>query len=81
MKEFKVGDEVYDSVISPGIRGKVVDVDTSTYALTVEFEDDTVLSYTKEGRYYEDAVPTLSHTPYTVKIVEGHMTFEGFFKL
>lgn len=66
--KFKVGMKVYDEVVSPGVEGKVIAIDSSSrYPIIVEF-GPKVLGYTPHGCYYIILTPTLSTTPYTVKL-------------
>ena len=62
-QEFKVGDEVID--IIRGRIGKIIDINTLTkdsYPISVEFNDNEVISFTLDGRdYIRDKYPRLLH--------------------
>lgn len=70
--KFKKGDIVYWQ----DLRGVVIDIDSSSYPIRVEFTNrlvDTftftnrlVDNFTKDGGIFEDTPPVLSHTPYTL---------------
>ena len=70
---FKVGMEVYDQVNYPNKKGKVVDVepavDDDNFPIEVEFEGEYSSScYTLDGRLDLEQIPTLSTTPYEIKL-------------
>jgi hypothetical protein len=62
-QKFKVGDKVID--IIRGRIGKIIDINTLTkdsYPISVEFNDNEVISFTLDGRdYIRDKYPRLLH--------------------
>ena len=70
---FKVGMKVYDQIVFPDVKGKVVDINEySSHPVKVHREDGKggVFSYTTDGRYHKDIEPTLSTKPYTLENFE-----------
>jgi hypothetical protein len=65
-KKFKQGDIVYLGILM----GKVIEQknDNSTVSLTVKFDNGKMLSFIKDGRYYEEMPILLSHFPYELKM-------------
>ena len=76
---FKVGMKVYDSLNFPNKKGfiKSINMDNykGKYPIIVEFKEkdknDSIQSYTIEGVYKLDSIPTLSTKPYEIE-------FKGF---
>lgn len=76
---FKVGMEVYDSLNFPNEKGFIKSISRDNYEgkypIVVEFKEkgknDSIQSYTLEGAYKSDFMPTLSTKPYKVE-------FQGF---
>jgi hypothetical protein len=61
--KFKKGDIVYWQ----DLQGKIIVFGhESKYPITVRFTDDIHMSFTIDGRVYEDTPIVLSHTPYTL---------------
>jgi hypothetical protein len=70
---FKVGMTVYDQIVFPDVKGKVVDINEySSLPVKVHREDGKGgdFSYTTDGRYHKDIEPTLSTKPYTLENFE-----------
>lgn len=70
---FKVGMKVYDQIVFPDVKGKVVDINEySSHPVKVHREDGKGgdFSYTTDGRYHKDIEPTLSTKPYTLENFE-----------
>lgn len=70
---FKVGMEVYDQIVFPDVKGKVVDINEySSHPVKVHREDGKGgdFSYTTDGRYHKDIEPTLSTKPYSLENFE-----------
>lgn len=70
---FKIGMEVYDQIVFPDVKGKVVDINEySSHPVKVHREDGKGgdFSYTTDGRYYKNIEPTLSTKPYTLENFE-----------
>lgn len=73
---FKVGMEVYDSLNFPNKKGfiKSINMDNykGKYPIIVEFKEkdknDSIQSYTIEGVYKLDSIPTLSTKPYEIEL-------------
>ena len=65
---FKVGQEVFDQVYYPGIKGRVVEIDDDgNFPIRVEF-GVYVGSYKLDGRANNFQVPTLSTKPYEMEL-------------
>lgn len=66
---FKVGMEVYDQLVFPDKKGKVVNIAKFDYfPIKVLHEGSKKnISYTEDGRYYTEIEPTLSTKPYTLQ--------------
>lgn len=66
---FKVGMTVYDQIVFPDVKGKVVDIEKfDDFPIKVHHEGlEENISYTEDGRYYSDIEPTLSTKPYTLQ--------------
>jgi hypothetical protein len=60
--KFKKGDIVYWQ----DLQGEVIEIYSSYYPIRVEFPNRLVVTFTKDGRIFEDTPPVLSHTPYTL---------------
>jgi hypothetical protein len=59
---FKVGDSVYCALFGWGV---VFNIDESAdYPICVDFKNNSNISYTFDGRYYENAKRTLSFSEY-----------------
>ena len=69
---FKEGQEVYDQVNFPDLKGKVIDVcndESYEYPIGVLFENENGLHYyTPEGCFRKNYIPTLSTKPYKVEL-------------
>lgn len=67
---FKVGMKVYDEVNFPKQELKVVKIAdyNSDYPVMVKDTDGNEEAYTWGGRYFDHCIPTLSTTPYIVKL-------------
>jgi len=69
---FKEGQEVYDQVNFPDLKGKVIDVcndESYEYPIGVLFENENGLHYyTPEGCFRKNYIPTLSKKPYKVEL-------------
>ena len=71
---FKIGMEVYDSLNFPNKKGFIKSISRDNYEgkypIIVEFKEkdknDSIQSYTLEGVYKLDSMPTLSTKPYRV---------------
>lgn len=62
---FKEGDKVYCAVNGHGIVEKIVC--DNKYPVRVEFENDAPDQYSSDGRLYDNSLPTLSFTEYTLQ--------------
>ena len=62
---FKVGDKVYCVVNGHGFVKEIKC--KADYPVYVKFTNDDSEQYTYDGRLYEDSLPTLSFTKYTLK--------------
>lgn len=62
---FKIGDKVYCVVNGHGIVKKVMS--DNNYPVYVKFENDSSNQYTFDGRLYNEGLPTLSFTEYTLE--------------
>ena len=60
--KFKKGDIVYWQEL----KGEVIEIDSSSYPIRVEFTNRLVDTFTKDGRIFEDTPQILSYTPYTL---------------
>jgi hypothetical protein len=83
-KPFEVGDTVYDSIIHPGKEGKVIAVIAdpgASYPVKVEFGYNDNHSYSPDGAFFANVIPTLSHVNYKVVKTTDRVIFENFFKL
>lgn len=72
---FKVGMKVYDSFNFPGMEGLIKSIskdDYKSYPIFVEFKngdgESSMQSYTIEGKYTENSIPTLSTKPYEIEL-------------
>lgn len=73
---FKVGMEVYDSLNFAGEKGIITEIKEDKYEgkypIIVKFQrgdgDNGVESYTIEGSYKKDYIPTLSTKPYEIEL-------------
>ena len=65
---FKVGMKVYDQIVFPDKKGKVVKiVENDNYPIKVSLRDPKIMwCYTKDGRHGANLSPTLSTSPYTI---------------
>lgn len=60
--KFKKGDIVYWQEL----KGEVIEIDSSSYPIIVNFSNDYSEYFTSDGRDYENTPIVLSHTPYTL---------------
>ena len=72
---FKVGMKVYDSFNFPGMEGLVIKINEDTsknYPVFVDFKgenrENKIQSYTIEGKYTINSIPTLSTKPYQIEL-------------
>lgn len=66
---FKVGMKVYDEVHFPRQELEVEEINPDfTYPVCVKHKDGRIFCYTYNGRYIQNAIPTLSTTPYKVEL-------------
>lgn len=79
---FKVGMEVYDQLVFPDKKGKVVDIEKfNDFPIKVHHEGlDENISYTEDGRYYLDIEPTLSTKDYTLQGFEQKAPVPEFYE-
>ena len=82
---FKVGMEVYDQIVFPDKKGKVVKIEEDdNYPIKVSLGDSKIIwCYTKDGRHGANLSPTLSTSSYTIKGFEQKApvpTFEEVIK-
>ena len=64
---FKVGMKVYDEVHRPGEELEVCEI-TNDNCITVKTKDNFNYYYSPDGSWFENGIPTLSTTPYTVEL-------------
>lgn len=69
---FKVGMTVYDSFYFKNKVGTIKEIrNVDNYPIIVEFKEENkrniIQSYTLEGYYRKDSIPTLSTTPYSIE--------------
>jgi hypothetical protein len=55
-----------DIVYWQELKGKVFDSPNSLYPIKVLFNNDILIDFTNDGRYFDYLPPVLSHTPYTL---------------
>jgi len=73
---FKVGMEVYDQIVFPNEKGKVIEIrDYKNYPVLVETESGNTYSYTLDGRVFFKQTPTLSISPYKLEGFRQAPTF------
>ena len=73
---FKVGMEVYDQIVFPNEKGKVIEIrDYKNYPVLVETESENTYSYTLDGRVFFKQTPTLSISPYKLEGFRQAPTF------
>lgn len=72
---FKKGMKVYDSFNFPGMEGLVIKINEDTsknYPVFVDFKgenrENKIQSYTIEGKYTINSIPTLSTKPYQIEL-------------
>lgn len=77
---FKVGMEVYDQIVFPDKKGKVVKIEEDdNYPIKVSLGDSKIMwCYTRDGRHGASLSPTLSTSPYTLQGFEQKATSPTF---
>ena len=73
---FKVGDPVWDAIIATNKEGVVIPVTSGSQQVRVRFGEVDEMTYTSDGRWRHDFLPTLSKVPYTFKLPEQPVEFK-----